>query len=44
METIGFQFITEDGYERLPEAETEELSREMVRQRDGRPDGPHVAP
>ncbi|CAL2068042.1 proteasome subunit beta [Streptomyces griseofuscus] len=37
-------FITEDGYERLPEAETEELSREMVRQRDGRPDGPHVAP
>jgi proteasome beta subunit len=35
--------ITEDGFERLPEAETEELSREMVEQRRGRPDGPNAA-
>jgi proteasome beta subunit len=34
--------ITEDGFERLPEAETEELSRETVAQRQGRPDGPHA--
>ncbi|MFF7791106.1 proteasome subunit beta [Streptomyces sp. NPDC007991] len=34
--------ITEDGFERLPETETEELSREMVEQRRGRPDGPHA--
>ncbi|MET8246411.1 proteasome subunit beta [Streptomyces sp. NPDC005202] len=36
--------ITEDGFERLPEAETEELSREMVEQRRSRPDGPVAAP
>ncbi|WP_330461359.1 proteasome subunit beta [Streptomyces sp. NBC_00820] len=36
--------ITEDGFERLPEAETEELSREMVAQRQSRPDGPHATP
>ncbi|MFH8662216.1 proteasome subunit beta [Streptomyces afghaniensis] len=35
--------ITEDGFERLPEAETAELSREMVEQRRGRPDGPNAA-
>lgn len=35
--------ITEDGFERLPEAETENLSREMVEQRRGRPDGPNVS-
>ncbi|MFI8239609.1 proteasome subunit beta [Streptomyces sp. NPDC085866] len=35
--------ITEAGFERLPESETEELSREMVQQRSGRPDGPHAA-
>ncbi|MEU0245579.1 proteasome subunit beta [Streptomyces sp. NPDC006235] len=35
--------ITEDGFERLPETETEELSREMVEQRRGRPDGPNAA-
>ncbi|MFD3497793.1 proteasome subunit beta [Streptomyces sp. NPDC058676] len=34
--------ITEDGFERLPEPETEELSREMVEQRRGRPDGPNA--
>ncbi|MFJ9820160.1 proteasome subunit beta [Streptomyces sp. NPDC101151] len=34
--------ITEDGFERLTEAESEELSRETVRQRGGRPDGPHA--
>ncbi|KDN75687.1 proteasome subunit beta [Streptomyces olindensis] len=34
--------ITEDGFERLSEAETEELSREMVEQRRGRPDGPNA--
>ncbi|MET9381731.1 proteasome subunit beta [Streptomyces sp. NPDC002928] len=32
--------ITEEGFERLPEPETEELSREMVEQRRTRPDGP----
>ncbi len=36
--------ITEDGFERLPEAETEALSREMVEQRRTRPDGPHATP
>jgi proteasome beta subunit len=35
--------ITEDGFERLAEAETEELSREMVEQRRSRPDGPNAA-
>ncbi|MEN3586191.1 proteasome subunit beta [Streptomyces sp. ZYX-F-203] len=35
--------ITEDGYERLSEHETEELSREMVAQRESRPDGPVAA-
>ncbi|MCX4767115.1 proteasome subunit beta [Streptomyces sp. NBC_01275] len=34
--------ITEDGFERLPEAETEQLSREMVEQRHTRPDGPNA--
>ncbi|MCD7438206.1 proteasome subunit beta [Streptomyces lincolnensis] len=34
--------ITEDGFERLPEPETEELSREMVEQRRSRPDGPNA--
>ncbi|GLV78275.1 proteasome subunit beta [Streptomyces hygroscopicus subsp. hygroscopicus] len=32
--------VTEDGYAQLPETETEELSRETVRQRQQRPDGP----
>ncbi|TQJ92005.1 proteasome subunit beta [Streptomyces sp. SLBN-31] len=36
--------ITEDGFERLPEQETEQLSREMVEQRRSRPDGPNAAP
>ncbi|MGW3731217.1 proteasome subunit beta, partial [Streptomyces sp. NPDC000851] len=36
--------ITEDGFERMPAAETEELSREMVEQRHSRPDGPTAAP
>jgi proteasome beta subunit len=36
--------ITEDGFERLTEPETEELSRAMVEQRNSRPDGPHAAP
>jgi proteasome beta subunit len=36
--------ITEDGFERLPESETEELSREMVEQRRTRPDGPTATP
>jgi proteasome beta subunit len=36
--------ITEDGFERLPDAETEELSRETVAQRQDRPDGPHATP
>lgn len=35
--------ITEDGFERLPETETEDLSREMVEQRRGRPDGPNAS-
>ncbi|MFE9993962.1 proteasome subunit beta [Streptomyces avermitilis] len=35
--------ITEDGFERLPESETEDLSREMVEQRHTRPDGPTAA-
>ncbi|MDG9710923.1 proteasome subunit beta [Streptomyces sp. DH10] len=35
--------ITEDGFERLPESETEGLSREMVGQRRNRPDGPNAA-
>ncbi|MEV5840900.1 proteasome subunit beta [Streptomyces sp. NPDC051985] len=32
--------ITEDGFERLPEPETEDLTREMIDQRRTRPDGP----
>ncbi len=32
--------ITEDGFERLPGAETEELTRATVEQRRTRPDGP----
>ncbi|MFC8427607.1 proteasome subunit beta [Streptomyces sp. NPDC057253] len=36
--------ITEDGFERLPETETEHLSREMVEQRRARPDGPNATP
>jgi proteasome beta subunit len=36
--------ITEDGFERLPQEETENLSREMVEQRTARPDGPHATP
>jgi proteasome beta subunit len=36
--------ITEDGFERLPEAETEELSRAMAEQRGTRPDGPNATP
>ncbi|MGW1290361.1 proteasome subunit beta [Streptomyces sp. NPDC002586] len=36
--------ITEDGFERLSETETEELSREMILRRGERPDGPHAAP
>ncbi|MFF4655998.1 proteasome subunit beta [Streptomyces sp. NPDC001381] len=36
--------ITEDGFERLPERETEELGRETVEQRRSRPDGPNAAP
>ncbi|MFI6542102.1 proteasome subunit beta [Streptomyces prunicolor] len=36
--------ITEDGFERLPEPETEALAREMVEQRHSHPDGPRVAP
>ncbi|MFE9613839.1 proteasome subunit beta [Streptomyces sp. NPDC006012] len=36
--------ITADGFERLPEAETEGLSRNVVEQRRSRPDGPGVAP
>ncbi|MEW2611350.1 proteasome subunit beta [Streptomyces sp. NPDC047880] len=34
--------ITEDGFERLSEAETEELSREMAEHRRTRPDGPNA--
>ena len=36
--------ITEEGFERLPEPETEELSREMVERRRSRPDGPNATP
>ncbi|OIJ68834.1 proteasome subunit beta [Streptomyces mangrovisoli] len=36
--------ITADGFERLGEAETEALSREMVEQRRNRPDGPPATP
>ncbi|MBX9392143.1 proteasome subunit beta [Streptomyces sp. TRM72054] len=36
--------ITEDGFERLPAQETEELTHEMVEQRRTRPDGPNAAP
>ncbi|MGW7727651.1 proteasome subunit beta [Streptomyces canus] len=36
--------ITEDGFERLSEPETEALSREMVEQRRDRPDGPNATP
>ncbi|MFE9023567.1 proteasome subunit beta [Streptomyces sp. NPDC007808] len=32
--------ITEDGFERLSEQETEDLSREMIAQRQRQPDGP----
>ncbi|WP_405608484.1 proteasome subunit beta [Streptomyces sp. NBC_00076] len=36
--------ITEDGFERLPEPETEALSRDIVEQRGNRPDGPNARP
>jgi proteasome beta subunit len=36
--------ITEDGFERLPQEETQDLSREMIEQRTARPDGPHATP
>ncbi|EST35996.1 proteasome subunit beta [Streptomyces roseochromogenus] len=36
--------LTEDGFERLSETETEELSQEMILRRGERPDGPHAAP
>ncbi|MGW5461704.1 proteasome subunit beta [Streptomyces sp. NPDC003996] len=36
--------ITEDGFERLPQEESEDLSREMIEQRTARPDGPHATP
>ena len=36
--------ITAEGFERLPEPETEQLSREMVEQRRSRPDGPNATP
>ncbi|WP_369241917.1 proteasome subunit beta [Streptomyces sp. R21] len=36
--------ITEDGFERLPDAEAEALSREMVEQRHDQPDGPTATP
>ncbi|MBD0839554.1 proteasome subunit beta [Streptomyces sp. TRM68416] len=36
--------ITEEGFERLPETETEGLAREMVEQRSTRPDGPTATP
>jgi proteasome beta subunit len=36
--------ITEDGFERLPEPETEALCRDMVEQRGNRPDGPNATP
>ncbi|SEP76425.1 proteasome beta subunit [Streptomyces sp. yr375] len=34
--------ITEDGFERLPEAQTEQLSEEMIERRGTRPDGPNA--
>ena len=36
--------ITEDGFERLPDAEAEALSREMIEQRHDQPDGPTATP
>ncbi|MEU6222564.1 proteasome subunit beta [Streptomyces sp. NPDC047042] len=36
--------ITEDGFERLPDQETEDLSHEMVAARRSRPDGPVALP
>jgi proteasome beta subunit len=36
--------ITEDGFERIPEGETEELTRVMVEQRGHHPDGPLATP
>ncbi|MFI5683232.1 proteasome subunit beta [Streptomyces sp. NPDC051636] len=36
--------ITDDGFERLPEAETADLSQEMVTERRSRPDGPAASP
>ncbi|MEU0970166.1 proteasome subunit beta [Streptomyces sp. NPDC005917] len=36
--------ITDDGFERLPEPETEQLTRETVEQRRTRPDGPGATP
>ncbi|MFF0221498.1 proteasome subunit beta [Streptomyces sp. NPDC004629] len=36
--------ITEDGFERLSETETEALSHDMVEQRRSRPDGPGATP
>ncbi|MFD9003579.1 proteasome subunit beta [Streptomyces sp. NPDC059582] len=36
--------ITAEGFERLPEPETEDLTREMVEQRRSRPDGPNATP
>ncbi|PTM84350.1 MULTISPECIES: proteasome subunit beta [unclassified Streptomyces] len=36
--------ITEEGFERLSEPETEELTRQMVQQRRSSPDGPTAAP
>jgi proteasome beta subunit len=35
--------ITEEGFERLPESETAELSRRMIEQRRRQPDGPVAA-
>jgi proteasome beta subunit len=35
--------ITEEGFEGLPESETEELSRQVVEQRRNQPDGPTAA-
>ena len=36
--------ITEDGFERFPDQEAEDLSHEMVTGRRNRPDGPTVLP
>lgn len=36
--------ITEEGFDRLTEAEAEELSRELAEQRHRRPDGPVATP